>query len=644
MPGLLSLLRSPATRRTCLTALATLAGCASFTPQPGPGAEPPANYVTLTRPVTALGDTQEHESTGMPLHDNDSAIDAYIEVTQRPPEQPLFGRRIMEWALQAHPDEPWLHLGDVLDLSCRSEAERMSGIFRSTGRPGAILPGNHDGLMFGIYRYDVLSVLRDRGAKKWNDACRRGAGPDDAQHRTGIQAFSKRDFISLVLAGYAAMPQAMPGLKAPPSSGRHRVSWTHPDPDFFVSAIEANLVEGTGYADSFLAQRLKLPRAPGATRDVIVIGLDTNQAGPLVSTMDTIRGYSPGSMGHVHPDQISAISHWVAQAARRGDIVVFAGHHNWRSLGLPTRILLRDVMENLDHPLVYLSAHTHRGFWAVHRALASKPLLELNVSSLSDWPIAWRRISFAYDEQAQRLLVRADLMPSGPQPSASDADLLAAWQTQTCEASGFAPAYLRSLDMAVVQRQRDSRGDLIEWIWEELDPDCETCELTRYRHAQEYQDEMLATLLQVRLHLGADAPELPGMKLPSWCDGKTYFGCVSGLLAVTRSPYGVVRELPGTRAMMNDLLKEVYEVSCGEKIRLDKNIVEETMRLIDSYPYESTSSLTRDVMEGRPSEIEYQNGTVVRLGRQYGVDVPVNRFIYGSILPMESAARAKANT
>ena len=29
-------------------------------------------------------------------------------------------------------------------------------------------------------------------------------------------------------------------------------------------------------------------------------------------------------------------------------------------------------MSRLDHPLVYLSAHTHAGFWAVHRALSRK--------------------------------------------------------------------------------------------------------------------------------------------------------------------------------------------------------------------------------------------------------------------------------
>jgi hypothetical protein len=525
-----------------LAGLATLAGCAGFTPQPGPGAEPPARYATLTLPMTVVGDTQEHESTGHPLHDNDSAIDAYVEVTQRPPEQPLFGRRIMEWALQANLEQPYLHLGDVMDLSCRSEAERMTRIFRASGRAGAILPGNHDGLMFGIYRYDLFSALRDRGAKKWNAACRRGAAPEATQFRTGSEALSKRDFIALYLAEQASAKQAMPGLETPPRTGAYRLSWRHPDPEFFVSAIEANLVVGTGYADSFIAQRLKLPRAPGATRDLIVIGLDTNQSGPLVSAWDTIRGYSPGSMGHVHAEQIAAISPWVAQAARRGDIVVFAGHHNWNSLGLPTRIMLRNLMEELDHPLVYLSAHTHRGFWAVHRALARQPLLELNVSSLSDWPIAWRQVSFAYDERANRLLVRADLMPKGPRPSESDADLLAAWQQQACAASGFPPEYLRSLETSVVARQRESRGSLIDWLWEEV-AECESCELERYRHAQAYQDQMLQALLQVRLHMGPAAAELPGLRLPDWCRGQSYYDCVSGVMA--EQP----QDLPGQRAL-----------------------------------------------------------------------------------------------
>jgi 3',5'-cyclic AMP phosphodiesterase CpdA len=363
---------SPPTRRRLAARAASvglallLGACAGFSPQPGPGPEPAAAYRDLTRPFIAVGDTQEHESTGYPLHDNDSAVDAYVEVAQRPPEQPLFGRRILEWALQRHPDEPYVHLGDVMDLSCRSEAERMSRIFRDAGRQGVILPGNHDGLMFGIYGYNLLDAALDPDAQRWNRACRRGAAADDARHRSADEALSKRGFIGLYVEEHARRIQDAPGLQVPPARGEHRLSWRNPQPDAFLAGIEARLLDGYRYADSFLAQLLRLPRAPGASRGVILVGLDTNQAGPLVSAWDTVMGRSPGSVGHVHNDQIDAVRPWVQAAAQRGDIVVFAGHHNWQSLGLPSRLLLGNLMSTLDQPLVYLSAHTHRGFWARH--------------------------------------------------------------------------------------------------------------------------------------------------------------------------------------------------------------------------------------------------------------------------------------
>jgi hypothetical protein len=513
-----------------IASMLALVGCASFTPQPGPGIEPPARYADLTLPIVALGDTQEHESTGYPLHDNDSAIDAYVEVAQRPPEQPLFGRRILEWALASHPDEPYLHLGDVMDLSCRSEADRILRILRNAGRQGAILPGNHDGLMFGIYGYNILNAVLDGEARQWNQACRRGAASDDARHKGAREALSKRDFIAVYLAEQARRTQDAAGLPLPAGEGPQRLSWRNPDPRAFLSAVEASLLDGYRYADSFVAQRLRMPAAPGATREVLVIGLDTNQAGALVSTWDTIRGRSPGSMGHVHFDQVAAITPWVDEAVRNKAIVVFAGHHNWVSLGLPTRLLLRNLMSRLDQPLVYLSAHTHRGFWAVHTALDRRPLLELNVSSLSDWPIAYRRISFAYDEAAQRLLVRGALMPGG-RPVGSDADLLAAWNEQACARIGPEPDAFTRFDRELVARQRESRGGITEWALAGLSPACEQCEEPLYRHANAYQDAMLDAILQLATHLGQRAHRLYDLKLPAWCGDSDFFDCARGLQA-----------------------------------------------------------------------------------------------------------------
>jgi 2-dehydropantoate 2-reductase len=114
--------------------------------------------------------------------------------------------------------------------------------------------------------------------------------------------------------------------------------------------------------------------------------------------------------------------------------------------------------------------------------------------------------------------------------------------------------------------------------------------------------------------------------------------CVSGLLAITKTTYGELRQLKETRHMMIDLLTEIYLLSQKIGIQIEPDFVDKCIAIIDTYPFETTSSLTRDVWEGKPSEIEYQNGTVVRLGQQYGIETPINRFVYNCILPMELKA------
>lgn len=62
---------------------------------------------------------------------------------------------------------------------------------------------------------------------------------------------------------------------------------------------------------------------------------------------------------------------------------------------------------------------------------------------------------------------------------------------------------------------------------------------------------------------------------------------------------------------------------------------------IDNLQPAATASMQRDIMEGRPSELESQNGAVVRLGRETGVPTPVHAFIYRSLLPSELRARGE---
>ncbi len=120
---------------------------------------------------------------------------------------------------------------------------------------------------------------------------------------------------------------------------------------------------------------------------------------------------------------------------------------------------------------------------------------------------------------------------------------------------------------------------------------------------------------------------------------KFAFICVGGLLAVTGQTLGELRVLGETRKMMIKLLGEIYNLSAKIGISLGSDYLVKTVTFIDSLPHDSTFSLARDIWEGRPSEIDYQNGTVVRLGKEYKIETPLNEFIYHSVLPKELKAR-----
>jgi 2-dehydropantoate 2-reductase len=70
-------------------------------------------------------------------------------------------------------------------------------------------------------------------------------------------------------------------------------------------------------------------------------------------------------------------------------------------------------------------------------------------------------------------------------------------------------------------------------------------------------------------------------------------------------------------------------------------MVADSMRYVDSLAANATTSLQRDIAEGKPSKIDFWNGAVVRQGRTVNVSTPANEFVYHSILPQELRARGK---
>jgi 2-dehydropantoate 2-reductase len=118
-----------------------------------------------------------------------------------------------------------------------------------------------------------------------------------------------------------------------------------------------------------------------------------------------------------------------------------------------------------------------------------------------------------------------------------------------------------------------------------------------------------------------------------------FIASFSGVGAVTRSPAGVIRTLPETRSLLIEAMREIHAVANGRNIALPESAIDEGMTIIDQLPHEALASMQRDILDGRPSELEAQNGAVVRLGAEVGIPTPIHDFIYRSLLPAEQSAR-----
>jgi 2-dehydropantoate 2-reductase len=112
--------------------------------------------------------------------------------------------------------------------------------------------------------------------------------------------------------------------------------------------------------------------------------------------------------------------------------------------------------------------------------------------------------------------------------------------------------------------------------------------------------------------------------------------------AVTQLPIGPLRAAPESRARLVQALNEVAEVARVEGSDLGADSVSKTLAVLDALPADTTSSMQRDIMAGRPSELEAQTGAVVRFGRKAGVPTPVHDAIYAELLPLEQTARGAA--
>ena len=120
-----------------------------------------------------------------------------------------------------------------------------------------------------------------------------------------------------------------------------------------------------------------------------------------------------------------------------------------------------------------------------------------------------------------------------------------------------------------------------------------------------------------------------------------FIASFSGVGAVADATAGVLRSDPKWRAQMLSAMEEINVLALTRGIKMPSDAVDNVMAAVDGLPEDATSSMQRDIVAGKPSELESQNGAVVRMAREAGVAVPTHELIYQTLKPLEVKARQR---
>ena len=118
-----------------------------------------------------------------------------------------------------------------------------------------------------------------------------------------------------------------------------------------------------------------------------------------------------------------------------------------------------------------------------------------------------------------------------------------------------------------------------------------------------------------------------------------FIATYSGIGALTRSEIGALRKEENIRSMLYQTAHEIVTIANAKGIGLKNSDIDLVLKVIDNLDPKTTASMQRDVMEGRPSELENFNGYIVKMGKQLHISTPINAFTYYCLLPQEKKAR-----
>ena len=105
--------------------------------------------------------------------------------------------------------------------------------------------------------------------------------------------------------------------------------------------------------------------------------------------------------------------------------------------------------------------------------------------------------------------------------------------------------------------------------------------------------------------------------------------------AIAQRPYGENVQGEGIRDVMRDVVDECLAVAQADGVTVPTDAHAATRKLVESMPSQY-SSTAQDLARGKPTEIDFLNGYVVRRGQALGIATPANRVLWALVKLIES--------
>jgi 2-dehydropantoate 2-reductase len=117
--------------------------------------------------------------------------------------------------------------------------------------------------------------------------------------------------------------------------------------------------------------------------------------------------------------------------------------------------------------------------------------------------------------------------------------------------------------------------------------------------------------------------------------GKLIINCAyNAISAIAQRPYGENVKSPGIWDVMHDVVDECLAIAKAEGVVVPGEMHAVVHQLVQTMPTQM-SSTAQDLARGKPSEIDYLNGFIVRRGEALGIPTPCNNVLWALVKLLE---------